>query len=446
MSIARRSRRTEINIWPAFVDALGQLVIAIIFLLLIFTVAQFLTTDALSGRDQALQRLTQQINELTDLLNLEKRSNEDLRLNAAQLSTELQNSSAAKDALTTRVAELAARAQDETARADRLSAQLAEANQVVSADKEKVELQLRELESLRRDIEALRKVRTDLESQVANLAATQQKSQADLSAARDRSKELEAKLSSEQERTALAQKEIDKRDIRIAELGAQGQQASEALASQQKLSKEAQDRVDQLNQQIAALREQLQRVSAALQLTESQSKDQQVQIADLGRRLNLALASKVEELARFRSEFFGRLREVLGDRPDIRVVGDRFVFQSEVLFSPASADLGDDAKAQLKPVAAAIRDLIPKIPSDLNWVLRIDGHTDRRPITTPQFPSNWELSTARAISVVKYLVDQGVPAERLAAAGFGEFQPLDPRNDEVAFRRNRRIEVKLTER
>jgi chemotaxis protein MotB len=446
MSIARRSRRTEINIWPAFVDALGQLVIAIIFLLLIFTVAQFLTTDALSGRDQALQRLTQQINELTDLLNLEKRSNEDLRLNAAQLSTELQNSSAAKDALTTRVAELAARAQDETARADRLNAQLADANQLVSADKEKVELQLRELESLRRDIEALRKVRTDLESKVADLAAAQQKSQNDLTAARDRSKELEAKLASEQERTALAQKEIDKRDIRIADLGAQWQQTSEALAGQQKLTKEAQDRVDQLNQQIAALREQLQRVSAALQLTESQSKDQQVQIADLGRRLNLALASKVEELARFRSEFFGRLREVLGDRPDIRVVGDRFVFQSEVLFSPASADLGDDAKAQLKPVAVAIRELIPKIPNDLNWVLRIDGHTDRRPITTPQFPSNWELSTARAISVVKYLVEQGVPAERLAAAGFGEFQPLDPRNDEVAFRRNRRIEIKLTER
>ena len=446
MSIARRSRRSEINIWPAFVDALGQLVIAIIFLLLIFTVAQFLTTDALSGRDQALQRLTQQINELTDLLSLEKRSNEDLRLNVAQLSTELQSSSAAKDALTTRVAELAARAQDQTARADRLDAQLADADKVVSADKEKVELQLRELESLRRDIEALRKVRTDLESKVADLAAGQQKSQQDLTAARDRSKELEAKLASEQERTALAQKEIDKRDIRLAELAAQGQQAAEALAGQQKLSKEAQDRVDSLNQQIAALRDQLQRVSAALELTEGKSKDQQVQIADLGRRLNLALASKVEELARYRSEFFGRLREILGDRQDIRVVGDRFVFQSEVLFAPASADLGDDAKAQLQPVAMAIKELLPKIPNDLNWVLRIDGHTDKRPINTPQFASNWELSTARAISVVKYLIDQGVPPDRLAAAGFGEFQPLDPRNDEVAYRRNRRIEIKLTDR
>src|ERR1700676_3131970 len=151
MPLARRSRRTELNIWPAFVDALGQLVIAIIFLLLIFTVAQFLTTDALSGRDQALQRPTQQVHELTDLLNLERRSNGDLRLNVAQLSSELQNANAAKDTLTTRVAELAAKAQDETARADRASRDLADAVQSVSADKEKVQVQLAELESLRRD-------------------------------------------------------------------------------------------------------------------------------------------------------------------------------------------------------------------------------------------------------------------------------------------------------
>jgi chemotaxis protein MotB len=446
MAIARRSRRSELNIWPAFVDALAQLVIAIIFLLLIFTVAQFLTTDALSGRDQALQRLTQQINELTDILNLEKRANGDLRLNLAQLSTELQSANAAKDSLTTRLAELAAKAQDETARADRLSRDLADANQAISADKEKVELQLKELESLRRDIEALKKIRTDLEARIAGLAAAQQKSQQDLTAARDRSKELEAQLSTAEERTALAQKEIDKRDVRLAELAQQGQKSEEALGAQQKLTKDAQDQVGLLNQQILALREQLQRISAALDLSESKSQDQQAQIVDLGRRLNLALASKVEELARFRSEFFGRLREVLGDRPDIRIVGDRFVFQSEVLFAQGSADLGDGAKRQLMPVAAAIKELVPKIPGDLNWVLRVDGHTDKLPIATPQFPSNWELSTKRAISVVRFLVDNGVPAERLAAAGFGEFQPLDARDDEVAYRRNRRIELKLTER
>jgi chemotaxis protein MotB len=171
-----------------------------------------------------------------------------------------------------------------------------------------------------------------------------------------------------------------------------------------------------------------------------------VQIADLGKRLNAALASKVEELARYRSEFFGRLREVLGDRPDIRVVGDRFVFQSEVLFALGSADLSDNAKKQLLPVAQALKDISSKIPPDINWVLRVDGHTDKRPITTAQFPSNWELSTARAISVVRFFMDQGIPANRLVAAGFGEYQPIDTRDSEDAYRRNRRIELKLTER
>jgi chemotaxis protein MotB len=446
MPLARRSRRSEINIWPAFVDALGQLVIAIIFLLLIFTVAQFLTTDALSGRNEALQKLTQQVNELTDLLSLEKRANGDLRLNLAQLSTELQNSSAAKDALTTHVAELAAKAQDATAHADRLSRDLVDANKVVAADKDKVELQVRELASLNRDIEALKKVRNDLESQVTTLAAAQQKSQQDLTAARDRSKELEAKLSTEQERTALAQKEIDKRDIRLAELTQQGQQAAAALSAQQDLTSKARGEVDLLNQQITALRQQLQQISAALDLSEAKAKSQQVQIVDLGRRLNLALASKVEELSRYRSEFFGRLRQVLGDRPDIRVVGDRFVFQSEVLFAPASADLGDAAKAQLMPVVQALKDLMPKIPKDINWVLRVDGHTDKRPISTPQFPSNWELSTERAISVVRFFMDNGIPPDRLVAAGFGQYQPIDPADTPEAYRRNRRIELKLTER
>jgi chemotaxis protein MotB len=446
MAIARRSRRSELNIWPAFVDALGQLVIAIIFLLLIFTVAQFLTTDALSGRDQALQRLTQQVNELTDLLNLEKRASGDLRLNLAQLSTQLQSANAAKDALTTRVAELAAKAQDEQARADRVSRELVDANQRINADKETVELQLMDLESLKRDITALQKVRADLEAQVQTLAAQQQKSAQDLTAERDRSKELEAKLSSAEERTALAQKEIDKRDIRLNDLTAQGQQAVAALSAQEKLTTEAQNQVDLLNQQILALREQLQKISAALDLSEAKSKDQQAQIVDLGKRLNLALASKVEELARFRSEFFGRLREVLGDRPDIRIVGDRFVFQSEVLFAPGSAELGPDARRQLQPLANAVKELLPKIPTDINWVLRIDGHTDKRPISTVQFPSNWELSTERAISVVRFLIDNGIPADRLAAAGFADNVPIDNREDEVAYRRNRRIELKLTER
>jgi len=446
MPLARRSRRTDNNIWPAFVDAQGQLLMAIIFVLLVLSVFQFVTTDALSGRDSTIVRLTRQINELNEMLGLERRTGADLRGNAAQLAAELQAASAKNDALTTRLAELQAKAQDETARAERLSQQLVDANQSVDADKEKITVQLKELESVRRDIEALRQVRADLEAKVGQLAAAQQQAQQDLTATRDRSKELEAKLSTAEERTALAQKEIQSRDIRLEELLAQGKQTDEALSTEKQLSTQAQQQVDMLNKQIAALRDQLQRISSALDLAEGQNKEQAVQLGELTKRLNVALASKVEELARYRSEFFGKLRQILGDRQDIRVVGDRFVFQSEVLFDQGSAFLGPDAQQKLNPVVTVLKEIMPEIPQDLNWVLRVDGHTDLRPIATAQFPSNWELSTARAISVVKYLIQQGIPADRVAATGFGEFQPIDRGTDEIALRRNRRIELKLTER
>jgi chemotaxis protein MotB len=194
------------------------------------------------------------------------------------------------------------------------------------------------------------------------------------------------------------------------------------------------------------LREQLAKIAAALEVSEAKAKDQQGQIVELGRRLNLALANKVQELARYRSEFFGRLREIIGDRADIRIVGDRFVFQSEVLFTPGSAELAEAAKARLDPVIAALKEISGKIPSDINWVMRIDGHTDRRPINNEKFASNWELSAARAISVVRYAIAQGIPAARLTAAGFADNQPLDPADTDEAYRRNRRIELKLTER
>ena len=348
---SRRQRRSTIDIWPGFVDALSQLVMVIVFVLLVFTAGQFYLTDALSGRDAALRDLNRRIAELSEMLALEQKTNADLRIDLTQLSSQLQASNAKRDELTNRLAELGASA-DEAA--------------------------------------------TKAKQGVADL----------------------------QNKLAAAQQEIAGRDQKLGE---------------------AQSTVDLLNQQLAALRQQLQQLAAALDASEAKTKEQDVQIADLGKRLNAALASKVEELARYRSEFFGRLREVLGDRPDIRIVGDRFVFQSEVLFALGSAELNDDAKARLLPVAQALKDISAKIPPDLNWVLRVDGHTDKRPIATPQFPSNWELSTARAISVVRYLIDQGIPANRLAAAGFGEHQPVDTHESDDAYRRNRRIELKLTE-
>ena len=355
---SRRSRRPSIDIWPGFVDALAQLLMVIIFILLVFTAGQFMLANALSGRDKALKELQQQISQLSDLLSLERNANQDLRTRAASLSTQLKSMLAEHDALTAQVAELAGKA----AQADQVSGQLSEAT------------------------------------------------------------------------------------ARVGALRARAEEAETALAAEQQTSRAAQAQVERLTAAVGALRQQLAQIAAALDISEAKAKDQQTQIADLGRRLNLALATKVQELARFRSEFFGRLREIIGDRPDIRVVGDRFVFQSEVLFAPGKAELGDAAKQQLDPVIAALKEISQKIPKDINWVLRVDGHTDRRPISNSQFASNWELSAARAISVVRYAEAQGIPPNRLAAAGFADHQPLDPGDSENAYRRNRRIELKLTER
>jgi chemotaxis protein MotB len=338
MALSRsRGRRSSIDIWPGFVDALAQLLMVIIFILLVFTVGQFYLSDALSGRDEALKQLQQKISALADELALEKQTSEALRGNATALAAQLKA------------------AQDER---DALNAKLAAAGQLGAE-----------------------------------------------------AKDLQAKLTAEQ-------------------------QTSQAAKAQ----------VEELTAQIASLRDQLAKVAAALDLSQAQVKDQQGQIVELGRKLNLALANKVEELARYRSEFFGKLRDILGDRPDIRVVGDRFVFQAEVLFAPGKAELAPAALQQLDPVFDALKDIASKIPPNINWVLQINGHTDHRPIHNADFASNWELSTARAIAVVRYAIERGIPADHLAAAGFADNQPIDTGTSDDSYRRNRRIELKLTER
>ena len=222
--------------------------------------------------------------------------------------------------------------------------------------------------------------------------------------------------------------------------------AASALDAQKGITARALAQVDILNQQISALRKQLAAIQDALDAAQTSDRESQAKIADLGQRLNVALAQKVQELSRYRSDFFGRLRQILGSRPDIRVVGDRFVFESSVLFDVGKADLSAAGKQSLDGLAAAVLDLEREIPPDIPWILRIDGHTDAKPITGGAFKSNWELSSARAISVVQYLVSKGVDPHFLAAAGFGEFQPIDNGTDEEALARNRRIELKLTER
>ena len=219
-----------------------------------------------------------------------------------------------------------------------------------------------------------------------------------------------------------------------------------ALEGEKKLSARALAQVEILNQQIAALRRQLAAIEQSLDISEKKDKEAQARIADLGQRLNLALAARVQELTKYRSDFFGKLREILGNRPDVRVVGDRFVLQSELFFDTGKAELLPEAKAEIDKIAVALAGLEKQIPADIPWVLRVDGHTDVRPVTGPNLKSNWDLSASRAIAVVQYLVGKGVSPQHLVAAGFGEFQPIDTATTDEAYRRNRRIEFKLTER
>ena len=460
MAVGRTRQHSGADIWPGFVDALAALLIIVIFLLMVFTLAQYFLSDILTGRDRALDRLNRQVAQLTEMLSLEQAENTELEASVSQLTLQLGELTSERDRLsgqlaellperdmlTREVASLTAEREALKAASAKTAAELEDAYKTIGADKEKIELQLRRLASLERDIAALREVRDALEKKVAGLEDSLQSRDRELGALRDRSKELAAELASSQERTRLAQIEIDDRDVRLRDLGARASAAEEELTAEQAVSAEAREQVRILNLQIAALRQQLARIEAALEISEKKAEEQNVQIVNLSKRLNAALASKVQELASFRSEFFGRLRKALGARSDVRIVGDRFVFQSEVLFPSGEARLQPGGRKQIDKLAETIGEIAKKIPTDIDWVLRVDGHTDRIPISTPAYPSNWELSTGRAVAVVKYLIQRGVPAARLAATGFGEFQPIDRGSTIAAFKRNRRIEFKLTQR
>ena len=264
---------------------------------------------------------------------------------------------------------------------------------------------------------------------------------------------VEATLLSLQDDVAAEQNKNADLSALLATAGKEGNSASLAISGLQttldkekQISSEALARVELLNQQIAAMRRQLQTLNALLSDAETKNRASEAQVADLGRRLNSALAQRVQELTRYRSEFFGRLRQILSQRSDILVVGDRFVFQAEVLFEKGRAELNAEGQAEMQKLAEAVRQLESEIPPDIAWVLRVDGHTDADPIQSAQFRSNWELSAARAIAVVNFLIANGVSPQHLVAAGFGEFQPIDPGSTEEAKSRNRRIELKLTER
>lgn len=431
MAYARR-QRANLDIWPGFVDALASLLMVIIFLLMIFVVSQFYLNEEIIGRDKALDRLQNRVSELADMLALERESSAEIRTNLSNVTEQLRASLQRQDALESEIFQLRgenaslaseldavnnnnrdllsrlAVKNDETAAVqqdlneartrlealeserEQVSKELEDAYKIIDADKEKIQAQLSDLAKLEREVEALISLRDELQGRLANEALKLDDKQRDLVASR----------------------------------------AETAL----------------LNDQIQALNDQIAELNKLLEISEARDAAQQSQIVDLGKRLNVALAGKVQELARYRSEFFGKLREILGNRSDIRIVGDRFVFQSEVLFEQGQAELGPAGQVQLISFADTLKEIAARIPSDIDWVLQVNGHTDKIPIRTAQFPSNWELSTARAISVVKFLESRGIDPNRMSAAGFAQYQPLDSGNSDEALRRNRRIEMKFTNR
>lgn len=464
----------SVNIWPGFVDGLASLLLVVVFVLMVFVIAQFFLSAALSGRDEQLAQLQDRVDELTQLLSLERDANADLRLNVAQLSSQLQSSVAKREDLQAQLAslkdrneQLSGELQQVEKLAEERKQELAEAYETIDADKEKIQAQLNEIATLRSLREELRKEVTTLENTLAALeeeaekkerkiATLQEELQEQELSAEERKQRIEqllARLAAQRQAANAKETRISELEDKLAEqrstaqeLKSQLSSTREQLSQAQRMTDEQQARIDMLNSQLASLRRQVARLNAALEAAEQENEAKQVRIANLSERLNEALANKVQELARYRSEFFGRLREVLGDNENIRVVGDRFVFQSEVLFDTGSAQLGPGGREQIRQLADTLKGIIAEIPDDINWILRVDGHTDRRPIRTQKFPSNWELSTARAVEVVKFLIDQGIPADRMAATGFGEYQPIADPGTEDALRKNRRIEFKLTQK
>lgn len=389
MAVLSRRRRA-LDFWPGFVDAISALLMVMVFVILIFVIGQFVLSDAVSGRDRALDRLNAELALLVDTLTMESKARATAEAQIGELRATLARLGEERDRLTLDLE----RAGEERAA---LTGTLEQTRSALAATESDLAEQEELAARLIADISVLERMKSELETEVARLAS-----------------------------------ELD-----TSERG---------LKDQVEVSERALAQVEMLNRQVAEVRLQLEQLNAALAAAEASVAERDLEIEDLGRQLNLALAARVQELARFRSEFFGRLRAVLGERDDIQIVGDRFVFASEVLFATASDEVSEDGLRQLLRLAETLKTIAEDIPEDLPWVLQVDGHTDRRPISTARFPSNWELSTARALAIVKFLRDQGVPAQRLAATGYGEYHPLDPADTAEAFARNRRIELKLTSR
>ena len=399
MALARLggARRPENYTWPGFVDALATLLMVIIFVLLVFVLIQVNLAYRVAGQDATMNDMRAQIVSLGDLLNLERKANDELKDELAGISSLLDATTKERDSLVT---------------------QLANATATLSL----------------RD------------SEIRQLTAIQAQTEESLEAARQTIAERVAALEAIELTLAEAQAKLMESEVEIADAAARNVSSLARISELETKNAASQAEVAQMTNAVTALRLRIEELTSLLAEKEAQAARDKIAIASLGKSLNHALASRVQELQRFRSEFFGRLREVLRGRDDVRIVGDRFVFQSEVLFAQGAASLGPEGEEKLGQLAVALNQIAAEIPEDIDWILQVEGHTDDIPVRAGRFADNWDLSTERALSVVRFLAESGLPANRLAAAGYGEFQPLDDAGSDEARRRNRRIEMKLTQR
>ena len=399
MALARLggARRPENYTWPGFVDALATLLMVIIFVLLVFVLIQVNLAYRVAGQDATMNDMRSQIVSLGDLLSLERKANDELKDELASISSLLDATTSERDSLVTQLANTTAT------------------------------LSLRD-------------------SEIKQLTAIQAKTEESLDAARQTIAERVAALEAIELTLAQAQAKLMESEVEIADAAARNVSSLARISQLETKNAASQAEVAQMTNAVTALRLRIEELTSILAEKEAQAARDKIAIASLGKSLNNALASRVQELQRFRSEFFGRLREVLRGRDDVRIVGDRFVFQSEVLFAQGAASLGPEGEEKLGQLAVALNQIAAEIPEDIDWILQVEGHTDDIPVRAGRFADNWDLSTERALSVVRFLAESGLPANRLAAAGYGEFQPLDDAGSDEARRRNRRIEMKLTQR
>ena len=420
MALARLggARRPDSYTWPGFVDALATLLMVIMFVLLVFVLIQVNLAYRVAGQDATMNDMRTQIASLGELLNLERKANDDLAAELARISRNLADATRERDALEAQLADTSTTLEERESEVARLTALQVDSQAALAAAEASLADRVAALESAEAALvesqERIAALELTIEERVAALEASEiqrLKAESELAEAADRNTLSLARIGELEEKNAASQAEI----IRMTNA-------------------------------LTALRRRIEELTSLLAEKEAQAARDKIAIASLGKSLNNALASRVQELQRFRSEFFGRLRDILRGRDDVRIVGDRFVFQSEVLFAQGQASIAAEGKQQLAKLAVALNQIAAEIPEDIDWVLQVEGHTDDIPVRAGRFADNWDLSTERALSVVRFLATQGLPPNRLAAAGYGEFQPLDSAGTDEARRRNRRIEMKLTQR